>query len=55
MILQKDEWHAGFNGEMIAWVANFGKGAYRESHFDEEDLPLLHYGYSMGHSDLKYF
>lgn len=40
---------------MKSWVANFGNGAYREKDFNEEDLPELHYGYSMGKEDIKFF
>jgi len=39
---------------MIAWVANFGNGAYREHSYEEEDLPEYHFGYSYGLTDLKF-
>jgi protein transport protein SEC24 len=51
VLLQKDQWHAGFNGKLRNWVANFGEGAYTENGFGDNETEDINFGFNLGDSD----
>jgi hypothetical protein len=40
---------------MSSWVANFGKGAYREGLYWEDISKNIHYGYGDGASNQQFY
>lgn len=48
VLIQKDTWHAGFNGKIRNVVANFGEGAYTENGFGDNEDDDIHFGYGVG-------